>query len=411
MISVMLKKYYSLLLFVLGVSLLSGCSEKSNPSFDQQNFASIFDNSKFDASYFPIDMRETPDGGYIVLGGRRLSENSDFAGIYLLKADQYGKFVKEIEVPASTGVYPVGKLVEYQTKYYFFCMDAQTLQAQIANVDALLEAVSVTPVQGDLTYPAAASFANNNFILLSYNNNDKLSVISVLNTDGGILKSKGYDIGVGSDDQIITEKYVIEHYLRTGRQWPFEAGVMANGVYYFNGFYNYTFSLVFTDAASDDPSNVAQGQSDKGGLSGVSYLGANKFALSRFSYGNNYFLPGKDIPGGDPASSDFGGFTLPELVPDAPVKILQAKTDTKNGLVYASNTKSKQIGLYFYEQETGTFISSRYLGFSNPYEISSLIQTSDGGLAVCGTTYLAGRFPRICIFKISKDELNGQLTK
>jgi hypothetical protein len=168
---------------------------------------------------------------------------------------------------------------------------------------------------------------------------------------------------------------------------------------------------VFTDAASDDPSNVAQGQSDKGGLSGVSYLGANKFALSRFSYGNNYFLPGKDIPGGDPASSDFGGFTLPELVPDAPVKILQAKTDTKNGLVYASNTKSKQIGLYFYEQETGTFISSRYLGFSNPYEISSLIQTSDGGLAVCGTTYLAGRFPRICIFKISKDELNGQLTK
>ena len=410
----MLKKYYSLLLFVLGVSLLSGCSEKSNPSFDQQNFASIFDNSKFDASYFPIDMRETPDGGYIVLGGRRLSENSDFAGIYLLKADQYGKFVKEIEVPASTGVYPVGKLVEYQTKYYFFCMDAQTLQAQIANVDALLEAIEVKPLAG-ITYPASASFVDNTFVLLSYDNVAKQSVISVLDTDGNILdaKTKGFDIGVGSDDQIITEKYVIEHYLRTGRQWPFDVGKMANGTYYFNGFYNYTFSLVFVNNFSEDagPANVVQGQSDKAGLSAVSYLGASKFALSRFSYGSNYLLPTKDVPGGDPASSDFGGFTLPELVPDAPVKILQAKTDTKNALVYASNTKSKQIGLYFYEQETGTFISSRYLGFSNPYEISSLIQTSDGGLAVCGTTYLAGRFPRICIFKISKDELNGQLTK
>ena len=57
------------------------------------------------------------------------------------------------------------------------------------------------------------------------------------------------------------------------------------------------------------------------------------------------------------------------------------------------------------KKATGTFISSRYLGFSNPYEIASLVQTSDEGLAVCGTTYLAGRFPRICIFKLSKEEL------
>ena len=66
----------------------------------------------------------------------------------------------------------------------------------------------------------------------------------------------------------------------------------------------------------------------------------------------------------------------------------------------ASDTKSKQIGLLFYEESTGKFISSRYLGFSNPFEIASIVQTSDEGLAVCGTTYLAGRFPRICIIQI-----------
>jgi hypothetical protein len=31
--------------------------------------------------------------------------------------------------------------------------------------------------------------------------------------------------------------------------------------------------------------------------------------------------------------------------------------------------------------------------------------TKDGGLVVCGTTYVAGRFPRICLFKISAEEL------
>ena len=44
--------------------------------------------------------------------------------------------------------------------------------------------------------------------------------------------------------------------------------------------------------------------------------------------------------------------------------------------------------------------------FLNPFEIANLVQTSDGGLAVCGTTYLAGRFPRICIFKLSKNKLS-----
>ena len=77
----------------------------------------------------------------------------------------------------------------------------------------------------------------------------------------------------------------------------------------------------------------------------------------------------------------------------------------KNALIYASTTLSKQIGLFFYDELTGKFMSSRYLGYSNPFEASDLIQTSDGGLAVCGTTYLAGRFPRICIFKLSKEEL------
>ena len=147
------KKLYILVLFIAGFAFAS-CSEESNPEFDTDNFTTIFDNNKFDASYFPIDMRQTPDGGYLILGGRKLNE-SNFTGIYLLKADKFGNFVKEIEVD-ETSVNPIAKLTEYQTKYYFFCMDPITQEAQIADVDADLAAVTITPVQGGLTYPAAA---------------------------------------------------------------------------------------------------------------------------------------------------------------------------------------------------------------------------------------------------------------
>jgi len=396
----MLKKIYPIFLIILSVSMLTSCSEESNPEFDMQTFTTIFDNNKFDASYFPIDMRQTPDGGYIILGGRRL-DDSNFTGIYLLKADKFGNFVKEMEVE-ETSVNPVAKFTEYQTKYYFFCMDPLTQQAQIANVDANLEAVAITPVQGALTYPAASSHVDNNFVLLGYNNGDKETVISILNPEGGILSSKGYSIGTGED----VEEPIINHYIRTGRQYPFEVGKAAGGLYYFNGFFNYTFSLVFTDLTSDDPTGVVQGQQDDGGFSAVTPLSGNKFATARFNFGDNFLIPNKELSTSSITSSiDLGGYSLPELVPNAKVRILRATVDAENVLIYGSDTKSKQIGLLFYEESTGTFISSRYLGFSNPFEIASLIQTSDEGLAVCGTTYVAGRFPRICIFKLSKEQL------
>jgi hypothetical protein len=99
------------------------------------------------------------------------------------------------------------------------------------------------------------------------------------------------------------------------------------------------------------------------------------------------------------------GLPFRELVDNADVRIIRAQVNEKSALIYASTTLSKQIGLFFYDEATGKFMSSRYLGYSNPFEASHLLQTADGGLAICGTTYLAGRFPRICIFKLSKEEL------
>jgi hypothetical protein len=391
------------LMIILAGSTFS-CTEESNPTFDTDNFTTIFDNNKFEASYVPIDIQETPDGGYLVLGGRKL-EDSNFTGIYLLKADKFGNFEKEIEVD-ETVVHPIGKLAAFQDKYYFLCMDPLTQVAQIADVDAALDAVNFTVVQGGLTYPAASSFVDNSFVLLSYDDGGKESVISLVSLSGGVQASKGYSIGIGED----IEEPIINHFIRTGRQYPFEVGKVSSSLYFFNGFYNYTFSLVFTNISSDDPAGVVQGQQDDGGFSAVTALGGSKFASARFNFGDNYILPNKDLStSGNTSSTDLGGFSLPEMVENATVKILRATIDGKNVLIYGTDTKSKQIGLLFYEEGSETFLGSQYLGFSNPFEIANLIQTRDGGLAVCGTTYLAGRFPRICIFKLSKDRLTENL--
>lgn len=395
---------FTTLLAVLAAGFLFSCAEESDPDFGKQTFTSIFDNDKFSATFYPIDLKQTADGGYLILAERKITE-SNFRGIYLLKADEFGNFVKEL-VLDDQYVNPVGNLMEVAGEYYFFGMDGFSQQGQLIKVDAHAEASTITPA-GSITYPAAASADGSDFLLLSYNHVDKVSVVSKHNMNGDLISGpKNFTIGAGDE----VEEPIMNHFIRTGKRFPFQVGKVSEGLYFFNGFENYTFSLVFTDLMGDDPLGVVQGQHDDGGFSAVVPLGDGQFAASRFNFGDNYFLPRVTLQTNGPTVGAYlEGNTLPELVPDAPVKIMKASIKSKDILIYASDTKSKQIGLFFYDETTGEFISSRYLGFSNPFEIACLIQTSDEGLAVCGTTYLAGRFPRICLFKISKEELASQV--
>jgi hypothetical protein len=98
-----------------------------------------------------------------------------------------------------------------------------------------------------------------------------------------------------------------------------------------------------------------------------------------------------------------------ELIPDASVGIQQITVNDESLLMYSTDLKAKQIGLFFYDQTSGVLRGTRYLGFSNPYEFGKSIATEDGGIAVCGTTQISGRFPRICLFKISRSELENTI--
>jgi hypothetical protein len=394
----------NLALVILATTLLCNCAEETDREYAKENFTSIFDNNGFSTAFHAVDFKQTADGGYLVLAERKLTE-AQYRGIYLLKADKYGNFVKDLSLDEQY-VNPVGELMAIGDEFYFFGMSAFDLQAQLIKVDGNIDGFTITPAAG-MTYPAAASADGANFLLLSYNHVDKNSVLSIHGVTGDIIQGPKY-FGIGAGDEV--EEPIMNHFIGTGKRFPFKVGKVTGGLYFFNGFQNYTFSVVFSDLRQDEPLGVVHGQQDDGGFSALIPLGGSRFAASRFNFGENYFLPDLTLQTNAlTTASALGGNVLPELVPDASVKITKALIDSRDILIYASDTRSKQIGLYFYDEPTGDFISSRYLGFSNPFEMTGIIQTSDDGIAVCGTTWLAGRFPRICLFKISRDDVSGQL--
>ncbi|HCM77044.1 MAG TPA: hypothetical protein DIS90_11720 [Cytophagales bacterium] len=385
------------LLLILFALLVTSCANESDPEADKANFVRIYDSNRYNTSYNPIDMKQTADGGYLFLASRRLDE-SNFQGIYIMKVDEFGAFVTE-ELVDEQYVNPVGELLFLNDTYYFFCMTAVGLQTQLVEVGNDGTLGNIYNVGG--SYPTAAAIDGSNFILLGYDNTAKESVVAIVSPNGNVIQATGFSVGAGD----AVEEPIINHFLRTGRQFPFQVGRAASGQYFFNGFYNYTFSLVFTDLAGSLA--VVQGQQDDGGISRVVQVNGSTFASARFNFGDNYFLPNVSLnTSGISSSSDLGGFSLPELVDNAPVHILVSRINEKEVILYASNTKSGQIGLYAYELSTGKFLGSKYLGFSNPYEINSMINTSDEGLAIGATTYVTGRFPRITLFKLSTEELS-----
>ena len=129
------------------------------------------------------------------------------------------------------------------------------------------------------------------------------------------------------------------------------------------------------------------------------------FALARQSFLENLLNPSIALDlDGDIASDNLVGSTFPELTTKAPVAIRKVTIDDADYTIYASNTKSSQIILLAFDA-AGKLLGTNYLGRNNPFEISTMLPTSDGGMAILGTTFTVGRFPRIILFKFSPDEL------
>jgi hypothetical protein len=394
-------KTRSLLFIILGLLIFSSCSEDTSETLETENFTRIYDNNSFNDSYSPIDVIQTDDGGFIVLA-TLFKPDAERGAIYLLKADKAGIFVKDLALE-ETFTNPLKGMFIKDSKVYFVCIN-NLAQTALVSVDLGLTEATTTDVA--LTYPSAAAYVDNELLILSYDQIEKKTVFSKVALSGSVTVSRLFDIA--DDDSL--EDEVLKHFLRTGKQFPFQVGRIPGGTYFFNGFSDYTFSLVFTNLGDDnDIDGVIQGQQDNAGFNSITALGSTNFAVSYFSFGSTYILPKASLATtGEPTSIvDLTGLSMPEFVPNGAVQILRATQNGRNVLLYVSSTRSKQIGVYMYDESNGAFLGSKYFGFSNPYEAGHVIQTSDGGLLVAGTTYIAGRFPRICVIKLSAEQFSS----
>lgn len=375
-----------------------GCDISRNNIETTNTFVKIYDDDRFEEEYYPLDVIQTADDGFLILSEKKDAQSS-FTAVYVLKTDALGNLITQTEMNAPFAK-PVNGWSKIGDNYYFVCMDANNLSGQLVAVDEAGVVAEPIPIAG-ITYPLVAQQDDSNFVILSYDNTDGRSVISVVTTSGQITQQASYSIGSGVD----VEKPIIDHLTRNGDQLPFSVGKISSGQYYFNGFYNYTFSLVFT-SFGNEPTGVCQGQLSSGGISAVSSVGNNTFGVARFNFGDNYINPIADIPTSSITSStDLGGNIFPEIESGAPVKLYNQEQEAK--WLYATNTVSKQIVLFGFDQANGNILGTEYLGSGNPYTFASFTPTSDGGIAILAKTALEGRFQRIALFKRDANYLNG----
>ncbi|HTF82485.1 MAG TPA: hypothetical protein VL947_12200, partial [Cytophagales bacterium] len=185
---------------------------------------------------------------------------------------------------------------------------------------------------------------------------------------------------------------------------------LGNGRYFFNGFYNYHLSTVFFsfgNSGTNKPGYLQGFETDRT-VQGLLPLGGNFFALSKSDYGNYELLPRVQLNTADnqySSSEALQGFKLPELKNNTGIKIKRLVIKGKDVLVYISDTKGKQIVLYFYDAQTGVLLATKYLGTSNPFEAGGVLVTSQNGLIIIGTCYVGGRYPKICYFSLTENQL------
>lgn len=395
------------LLFLLWGSLLFSCDLKDNEVVPEQAFVRIYESGEFGRDYVPMDVQPLSGGGYLILAGATATD-SDFMALYLLKTDEQGKV--KWEHMSERYVNPVSELMASQDgalpgAFTFVVMDKQQLEAHLIQVNPEAEGepelVSKAFFEG-AGYPLAAGPVSGGYSLLHWNRNNKsnMQLSRIRGTE--VMWTKKYDI---YED---VEAMVMAHLTRQRLPLvPFRTGELPGGQLYFNGYNNFTIALTFVNGHNGEQTGVVNGTRYASAISQLEPLQNGKFAVSRYAEsGENIYAPAADFSAGGIASvKDLAGNQLPELTPFAKVKIRQEMAGSEPVTFYLSDTRNGQMVLFAYDAG-GILLGTKYLGSGNRFESGSMRITADGGMVIAGRAFVAGRFPRLCLFKLSPEEIS-----
>lgn len=387
-------------LVFLGILIsFTSCDIKDSNADPSESFSAVYDHPEINVAFHPVDLVQTSDGGFLILSVYTDTVLSTFPLIRLMKTNNAGTITREVLVDADY-CSAVPSLMKKGSQWQFVCMDAVNQNTKLMQVsEDLSELAEVNELSGK--YPLFMyTDSRNNFLILTFDRIARTSELTLYSSNGDQQWESSYNINEDYKNQIET------HLKRGNKRFPFFISEVGAAHYLVNCFYNYTMTLLFVNAADGNITGQLNTYQDDAAISSAVYLDNSRFSISRYYMGENFIFSSVALDVDDTQGSNtFDDLQLSELTADAEVRSLVMSLNGREVIVFASQTKSNRLVLYFFDRTDGSLIGVKYLASTNPVKISALITTSDGGIALLAQTYIAGRYPRIALYKISDEDI------
>lgn len=381
---------YSMIFLGLGIGF-SSCKKKVKE--EEVPFIKIYDDQNGNKHFHPLSMTTSAaNDGYLVMSAY------DGWRIHLMKVDAKGEFVWNYELPENY-VNAVPGLIKSNGVNYLVCMDAVGLFTYVLKIDENNQSTTEVAAFTDILYPTYAYNSGQNIFIQNYNRLTMQTGVHKLTSDmSSIVQSADLDIFTDVEDRIV------DHITFNGKRMPFfVSSTPENNYIVMNGFYNYSFSLIFLDQNLNF-AGVYNGAGFNGGLAAISPSGGNTFSLARFSFDNLYYNPGAVLnPTAIDITESISAQGHSELDAQKPVLIKDLSIGGASYKAFLSSTRSNQLLLSLYSG--GTLAGKKYLGKNIPVTACDFIQTEAGELNILVQAKIMGSFDRIAIMKLSKDQL------
>jgi len=393
-------------IFILLLGGLWACDISKNKEVKPEEvFVKIYENNQFDRSFTPMDIKQTPDGGFLILGEYTGSSFSPYPAVYLMKTLADGRFEWEY-LAQDNYVTPISELLPLADGSYEFFCSAQTDSLKPVRLSAIQEPQELAKYN-IIRALTANLLADGNYGFVAYSQNSQYTTVAKGNAAGNVLNTKEYY----NQDNTFIEERIDRHLRRIRTPLPMLMGTRGGNDLFFTAFRLSNITVMSDDlgAGGSEPKGIINGNSYDAAISAMVSISGNTFAMARYNAdGENVFITRAEVaPTGIYTNTSFTGNILPELSKFARVIIKKATIAQRNVLLYFTDTKNGQMVLFVYDEASGALIKTRYFGSSNTFQAGNLTLTLDGGLAVVGKTYVAGRFGRICLFKLSPKELES----
>ena len=389
--------YISLFIMVFLIS----CDAKDNLATPDYGFKKIIGSTKFEGEFYPWDLIETSDKGFLVLSS---SNTTALKSIHLFKTDENGDFEFEM-ADSSSFKNPLPKIIVSGGAYYLIAMEQVTLEAHLLRIDLNNRVLVDEKTYAGFLYPTAIGKTDNGYILQGFDRDAQRIRILSLATNFNENWRERYSV---YEDPIQFN----EHLLQT-RPLPFFCGESSQ-FYFLGSMYNYTLNVLFVEKADGKLVKRITGFRYDAGISNMLNIRGDEFFISKYNLvGENSILPKFTLDQGSNATiNSQNKEEIPEKIDlELPLRaksILKKITlKDKPFIAHLTETKKQETLLNFYDFD-GNLVLSKRFGGDVPYFAGNVITSSDGGLVVLSKTYIAGRIARIVLIKLNK-EVVGEL--